>query len=119
VQSVPDDIETLAYRVVQEALSNCGKHSNASTVSIHVEADPSQLHVEVADDGEGFDAGRTREFLRSGRVGLATMRERVELSNGTLALHSTLGKGTTITATLPLDVITLRELAPSQQQGKR
>jgi PAS domain S-box-containing protein len=119
VQSVPDDIETLAYRVVQEALSNCGKHSNASTVSLHVEVDPSQLRVEVADDGVGFDASRVREFLRSGRVGLATMRERVELSNGTLAVHPTLGKGTTITATLPLDVITLRELAPSQQQGKR
>lgn len=119
VQSVPDDVETLAYRVVQEALSNCGKHSNASTVSLHVEADPSQLRVEIADDGVGFDAGRWREFLRGGRVGLATMRERVELSNGTLAVHSTLGKGTTITATLPLDVITLRELAPSQQQGKR
>jgi PAS domain S-box-containing protein len=119
LQSVPDDIETLAWRVVQEALWNCGKHSNASTVSLHVEADPSQLRVEIADDGVGFDAGRWREFLRGGRVGLASMRERVELSNGTLAVHSTLGKGTTITATLPLDVITLRELTPSQQQGKR
>jgi chemotaxis protein histidine kinase CheA len=39
----------------------------------------------------------------------------VELANGTLAVHSTAGKGTTITATLPLDVITLRELAPTEQ----
>jgi signal transduction histidine kinase len=115
--SVPDDIETLAYRVVQEALSNCGKHANASRVTLHVETDASQLRVEVADDGIGFDSGMSREFLRSGRVGLASMRERVELANGTLAVHSTLGRGTTITATMPLDVITLRELAPSQQQA--
>jgi signal transduction histidine kinase len=117
VQSVPDDIETLAYRVVQEALTNCGKHANATTVTVYVEADASQLRVEIADDGVGFDYGRSREFLRNDRVGLATMRERVELANGTLAVHSTAGKGTTITATLPLDVITLRELAPSEQPG--
>jgi PAS domain S-box-containing protein len=119
LQTVPDDVETLAWRVVQEALTNCGKHANASRVTMHVETDAGQLQVEVADDGIGFDySGRSREFLRSGRVGLASMRERVELSNGTLAVHSTPGKGTTITATLPLDVITLRELAPAPQQAK-
>jgi signal transduction histidine kinase len=77
-----------------------------------VEAVAGQLRVEVTDDGAGFDATRTREFLEMGRVGLASMRERVELANGTFMVHSTPGKGTTVLATLPLEPIPVpRELA--------
>lgn len=100
---IDDDLETLAYRVVQEALSNASKHANADRVSVAVESDPSQLRVEVADDGVGFESHRAREFLRMGRVGLASMRERVELASGTLVVRSMPGRGTTIVATLPLD----------------
>ena len=108
---VPRDLETLAYRVVQEALSNAGKHARASNVTVHVETEASQLQIEITDDGSGFDAGKAREFLHSGRVGLASMRERVELAGGTFLVHSTLGKGTTIVATMPL--AGSRELARS------
>jgi signal transduction histidine kinase len=45
----------------------------------------------------------TREFLRQGRVGLASMRERVELANGTFVIRSNRGRGTSIVATLPVD----------------
>ena len=54
---IPDDLETLAYRVVQEALSNAAKHSQAAHVSVGVELDQLQLRVEIVDDGIGF--GRT------------------------------------------------------------
>jgi PAS domain S-box-containing protein len=109
---VPPDLETLAFRVVQEALSNAGKHSEARQVDVTVEAVAGQLRVEIADDGAGFDASRTREFLERGRVGLASMRERVELANGTFMVHSTPGKGTTVRATLPLEPVPApRELA--------
>ena len=100
---IPDDLETLAYRVVQEALSNAAKHSRAEHVTVNVEADQSQLRVEIADDGIGFESGRAREFLQMGRVGLASMRERVELASGTFVVRSLIGRGTTIVATLPLD----------------
>ena len=113
VASIPDDLETLAYRVVQEALSNAGKHAGAAKMSVHVESDTSQLRVEIVDDGVGFDARRAREFLREGRVGLASMRERVELANGSFVVHSNPGKGTTIVATLPLETVPARELAIS------
>ncbi|HXF36184.1 MAG TPA: PAS domain-containing sensor histidine kinase [Actinomycetota bacterium] len=99
---IPEDLETLAYRVVQEALSNIGKHAGATKVTVSVEVDGGQLRVEVADDGKGFDAAKSRDFLRMGRVGLASMRERVELANGTFMVHSTPGKGTTVLATLPV-----------------
>ncbi len=99
---IPEDLETLAYRVVQEALSNIGKHAKATRVAVTVEVDAGQLRVEVADDGVGFDSAKSREFLRQGRVGLASMRERVELVNGTFMVHSTPGRGTTVLATLPI-----------------
>jgi len=101
---IPADLETLAYRVVQESLSNAAKHSQAAHVTVSVEADQVQLRVEVVDDGVGFDNARAREFLQMGRVGLASMRERVELASGTFVVRSTPGRGTTIVATLPVDI---------------
>jgi PAS domain S-box-containing protein len=97
------DLETLAYRVVQEALTNAAKHARANRVTISVEATATSLRVEVEDDGRGFDSAMMREFLRQGRVGLAGMRERVELANGTFVIRSTPGRGTSIVATLPVD----------------
>jgi PAS domain S-box-containing protein len=109
---IPADLETLAYRIVQEALSNAGKHSEASKLSVAIEADAGQLRIEIIDDGVGFDSGQSRDYLRMGRVGLASMRERVELANGTFMVHSTPGRGTTILATLPLSATsTSREVA--------
>jgi PAS domain S-box-containing protein len=102
---IPQDLETLAFRIVQEALSNSAKHAQPTSVTATVEAVAGQLRVEIADDGIGFDSTRAREYLQMGRVGLASMRERVELANGTFMVHSTIGKGTTVLATLPLDAV--------------
>ena len=110
IRELPEDIETLAYRVVQEALSNAGKHAAASRVALHVEVDATQLRVEVTDDGVGFETAQSREFLHSGRVGLASMRERVELANGSFLVHAKPGKGTTIVATLPVELIAVPDL---------
>jgi signal transduction histidine kinase len=89
--------------VVQEALANVGKHADASHVSVYVGSDQTQLRIEIEDDGKGFDTANAREFLASGRVGLASMRERVELASGTFAVRSTPGRGTAVMATIPLD----------------
>jgi PAS domain S-box-containing protein len=98
------DLETLAYRVVQEALTNAAKHARANRVVVSVETTATSLRVEVEDDGRGFDSAMTREFLRQGRVGLASMRERVELANGTFVIRSSPGRGTSIVATLPVSI---------------
>jgi PAS domain S-box-containing protein len=105
--ALPEDLETLAFRVVQEALSNIAKHSDARHVGVVVEADDAQLRVEIEDDGHGFDSALARDFLREGRVGLASMRERVELASGSLVVRSSPGRGTSITASLPLDELTV------------
>ena len=65
---------------------------------VSVETTATSLRVEIEDDGRGFDSAMTREFLRQGRVGLASMRERVELANGTFVIRSAPGRGTSIAA---------------------
>ncbi len=112
VKPIPRDLETLAYRVVQEALSNAGKHAKAGQITVNVEADLTQIRIEIEDNGTGFDSARAREFLHQGRVGLASMRERVELASGSFVVRSSVGRGTTILATLPVEAApALRELA--------
>jgi signal transduction histidine kinase len=113
--AIPQDLETLAYRIVQEALSNSAKHAGAKSLTVSVEAVGGQLRIEVGDDGRGFDSSKAREYLQMGRVGLASMRERVELANGTFMVHSTPGRGTTVLATLPLDAVpAAREFSVSE-----
>jgi PAS domain S-box-containing protein len=112
VRAIPDDLETLAFRVVQESLTNVRKHAGATRVTVHVESDQSQLRIEIEDDGQGFETGDVRDHLRAGRVGLANMRERVELASGTFAVRSTPGRGTAVMATIPLD-LALLTTAPS------
>jgi PAS domain S-box-containing protein len=102
---IPNDVETLAYRVVQEAMSNVKKHASATKVTIRIEGSAGSLRVEVRDNGAGFDPEDAREFLRSGKVGLASMRERAELAGGTLTVKSAPGTGTVVTATLPFEAL--------------
>jgi PAS domain S-box-containing protein len=102
---VPSEVETIAYRVIQEALSNVKKHSSATGVAIRIQSSKGSLEVEVQDDGCGFDASAAREFLRHGKVGLASMRERTELGSGTFTIRSRGGGGTTVSAALPFDLL--------------
>jgi PAS domain S-box-containing protein len=103
--TVPSDVETLAYRVVQEALSNVKKHACATQVTVRVEGSAGSLRLEVRDNGGGFDPEAAREFLRAGKVGLASMRERAELAGGTLTVKSAPGEGTSVMATLPFELL--------------
>ncbi len=92
------DLETGVYRIVQEALTNAGKHGMATRATMSVIERDGRVHVTVRDDGRGFDptASTTSGF------GLAGMRERVELLGGELSLTSAPGDGTTVSAALPL-----------------
>ncbi|MGZ4191701.1 MAG: sensor histidine kinase [Solirubrobacteraceae bacterium] len=91
------DLETGVYRIVQEALTNAGKHGAATTATVHVVEAGGQISITVRDDGRGFDpSAATAGF------GLAGMRERVELLGGELSLTSAPGEGTTVTARLPV-----------------
>jgi signal transduction histidine kinase len=91
------DLETGAYRIVQEALTNAGKHGGAARAIVSVVERDGQVNVTVRDDGRGFDPSAVIAGF-----GLAGMRERVELLEGELAVSSVVGEGTTVTATLPV-----------------
>jgi two-component system, NarL family, sensor histidine kinase DevS len=90
------ELETIVYRLVQEALTNVAKHAGASTVEVMVRASGEELAIEVRDDGVGFDTAA----LSSG-YGLKGMRERVALVGGTLQIVSG-GDGTCVRAALPV-----------------
>jgi len=98
----PSEVETAAYRIVQECLSNAARHAGASRIAVELAAQApgtgaAALRVRVRDDGRGFDAAG-----ESAGYGLRSMRERVELLDGELVVRSAPG-GTEIVATLPLD----------------
>jgi PAS domain S-box-containing protein len=105
LSDIPSDLETLAYRVIQEALSNVSKHAEATHVTVRIEASAGTLTVEISDNGRGFDSAEVRGFLRAGKVGLASMRERAELAGGTLTIRTAAGAGTIVTATLPYEIL--------------
>ena len=95
-------VETTAYRVFQEALSNAMRHSGAAHVIVSMALDEGQLRFAVRDNGRGFD---TEQAMRSGKagksLGLTTMQERVQLANGTMAIRSERGHGTEVIVTIP------------------
>jgi signal transduction histidine kinase len=88
------DVETAAYRIALEALTNVHRHARATHCTIRLTADDSQLLLEVHDDGHGLPA-----TPRVG-VGLASMRHRAESLGGALDVRSG-SDGTTVTARLP------------------
>jgi two-component system, NarL family, sensor kinase len=97
---LPAEIETLAYRVVQEALNNVAKHAGAQRAQVLARREGGELTLVVADDGHGFDP-RAPDLDGSGLRG---MRDRVELFGGRIDIGSRPGLGTRISARVPCAV---------------
>ena len=89
-------VESTVYRIVQEALTNVGKHADAERVTVDVGGEARTVAICVADDGRGFDVA-----TRTDGRGLTGMRERVELVGGELAVESSSGRGTALRARVP------------------
>jgi signal transduction histidine kinase len=99
---LPDTVKTCVYRVVQEALHNCEKHSGASRVRVVVRQLPECLVVEIEDNGRGFRMNEQRMPYRTSGLGLLGLRERAANAGGTLLLDSAPGQGTRIALRIPL-----------------
>lgn len=94
------DVETLAYRVVQEALTNVAKHAGATTVRVALTPGPGCLVVQVEDDGCGI----TDDAVTRGTgFGLIGMRERAELAGGEIDVRPGPMTGTRVTLTIPVE----------------
>ena len=100
---LPPEAELALFRIVQEALSNIRKHSQASRVVTAVEFSEGRVKITVDDNGQGFElSGRTDDLAAMGKLGLIGMHERARLLDGTLTVHSKPGKGTTIAVDVPV-----------------
>ncbi len=98
---VPDDLDeavrTCVYRIVQEALNNCQRHSSAQRVEVVLDYDQGRLLALVRDDGRGFSIESHRG------AGLIGMDERVRALGGTLRIESSPGRGCIVQATVPVE----------------
>ncbi|MBI2953213.1 MAG: GAF domain-containing protein [Chloroflexi bacterium] len=94
-------VEVQAIRIIQEALNNVQKHSQAKRASININRDSEWLTITIQDDGQGFDIGRTYDL--GSHFGLQMMRERAESVGGRLSIKTALGQGTLLTVQLPVE----------------
>lgn len=105
------------YRVIQSALSNVTKHSEADNVVVEIQKVARCVLLTVADDGKSFDARRLRYAKGDRRLGLLGMRERVEMVGGSFEIRADPGKGTTVEARIPLGGRALQ--APTKPKSKK
>jgi PAS domain S-box-containing protein len=97
--TIPSDIGLCLYRVVQEGLRNIAAHSGSKNCEIFLKCDDHSICLTVSDDGIGFDPLQVRKMPG---LGLSSMRERVQLIQGDFSIISQPGKGTMISAWVPL-----------------
>jgi len=100
---IDKNINLTIFRVVQESLNNIRKHSNAKTADVRVEFTHENIALKISDKGKGFDTNllKVEKDDDSGGFGIFSMKERIELLNGTIDITSKIGKGTTIKVILP------------------
>ena len=99
---LPSDMEVALFRIVQEALMNAGKYSQADQIVISLGIDEGNVLLDIVDDGAGFDAAQLKRPTREGGMGLFGMQERAEILGGRLVIESHQGTGTQIHASMPL-----------------
>lgn len=100
--TLPAEIETTVYRIVQESLTNVLRHSGADQVRVSLVCEPDLIVIEVQDNGRGFDQGEIRPQQGREPLGIQGMRERIELFAGRLYVESKRGEGTLIRGELPV-----------------
>lgn len=92
------EIETTAYRIIQEALTNAARHAKAKRIRLEVRATDGKMEIEIEDDGVGFDP---QQALAKNH-GLRGMSERAALAGGFLHIQSSPGRGARLSVRLPL-----------------
>jgi signal transduction histidine kinase len=93
-------IETAAFRIIQEALTNVARHAKTDSVDIKLQLDEKAITLEISDQGQGFIPN---EVDTTAHMGLTSMRERAYAVGGLLEIDSSPKKGTRIQAILPLE----------------
>jgi signal transduction histidine kinase len=104
-QTIPEQSRLVLYRILQESVNNIFRHAQASQVKICLQLTPTEVILEVQDNGSGFEMPEDwLELARQGHLGLIGMHERAETAGGSLSLRTAPGEGTLVHIQIPLDV---------------
>ncbi|MBS0168993.1 MAG: hypothetical protein JSR62_01455 [Nitrospira sp.] len=98
-ERVPQSISLCLIRTLQESVHNIVKYAEATSVEVRLFKEGATIRLVVADNGRGFDVDAAKASSRG--MGLASIRERLELLNGTVEIASVVGKGTTVRISVP------------------
>ena len=90
-------LEIMLFRAVQELLSNAARHSNASTIRIHIDTSEDKIVIDVEDDGKGFNVEQAMESS----MGIKVIKDRVEILKGNFNVDTAVGQGTRIGFNIP------------------
>ena len=100
---ISSEIETILYRIIQEALNNVAKHSGATHVAVVLRRTAKHVHAIIEDDGRGFDPHVPSESGNgSGRLGLLGIQERLGMVGGSLKIESVPDSGATLIIRIPI-----------------
>ena len=102
VEQLNSDQRTILYRVAQEALNNVSRHAQASRVEIDIQKQAGGVSMKISDNGKSFQVEKTFNAKGRKRLGLLGMKERLDMVGGRFDIESVPGKGTTVTAQIPL-----------------
>jgi signal transduction histidine kinase len=117
VEQLNSTKRTVLYRVAQSALSNVDRHAHATEVNVGIEKVHGAIRLEIHDNGKSFEIDRVLFAKRHKRLGLLGSRERVEMVGGKFSIESARGKGTTITAEIPMATNGLKAVAKIYQKA--
>ena len=102
-ERLPTELESVCYRIAQEALNNATRHAKAKQIRIRVDLADRLLKLTIHDDGVGFDMDTARnKAVKTGSLGLISMEERAQLAGGRLKVRTVPGGGTTVQVTFAL-----------------
>lgn len=117
---ISSEIETMLYRIIQEALNNVAKHSGATRVALVLRHTADQVHAIIEDDGRGFDA---RVASQSGngrsRLGLLGIQERLGMVGGNFKVESTPERGATLLVRIPIPKAHEKEKKSKRNENSR
>ncbi|RPI82379.1 MAG: ATPase, partial [Chloroflexi bacterium] len=97
-ERLPERIETILYRIIQEALANVVKHAHATRLDVYLKQQENELMLILEDNGVGFDH---KTITSEKSFGISGMQERTEMIAGKFSIESSQGNGTAIFVTVP------------------
>ena len=86
------------FRIFQECLTNIARHAKATKVDISLKRDAGELHLQIRDNGKGFN---TKKMMEKKTLGLIGMQERTKIIHGNITINSKPGHGTTVELSIP------------------